>query len=110
MVITKYINSIFLVFLSMMFALGFRVVSKRNAFSKVFDGRRYLNRIMFEPWEVVVENRKCYCKLNSSDKRFEHLKKILKVNDGDAIRVGIVDAGRQMFATQSAKVDKKAIP
>lgn len=53
-----------------------------------------LNRLLFEPQEVTVEGDACVAVLPPKDHRAAHVRDILKSQDGDTLRVGVLDAGR----------------
>ncbi|EKX30981.1 hypothetical protein GUITHDRAFT_122815 [Guillardia theta CCMP2712] len=57
---------------------------------------RCLNRLLFEPEEVVPSSQSsCLLYLAKSDKRVTHIKKILKLENGQSLRIGVVDAGKE---------------
>jgi hypothetical protein len=50
--------------------------------------------LLFEPHEVTVEGDACVAVLPLKDHRAAHVRDILKSQDGDTLRVGVLDAGR----------------
>ncbi|CAM9305836.1 unnamed protein product, partial [Chrysoparadoxa australica] len=56
--------------------------------------RRHLNRIMLEPEELKLgPNQELHVKLKPTDRRTKHIRDILKVEDGDELRAGVINAG-----------------
>ncbi|CAM9341699.1 unnamed protein product [Sphacelaria rigidula] len=55
---------------------------------------RTINRIMLEPSEVVkLEDGFLTARLGAADSRTVHVRKVLKAENGECVRVGVVDAG-----------------
>ena len=75
---------------------------------------RCLNRLLVDPWEVQEDGQnKLAVVLPADDGRVKHVKKILKVEDGKTLRIGVVDAGIEEDAVVKWQADgalKLAIP
>ena len=57
---------------------------------------RCLNRLLVDPWEVQEDGPgKIAVVLPPDDGRVKHVKKILKSDDGNTLRIGVVDAGTE---------------
>lgn len=69
--------------------VGFRLA----ATGKVVDTRIGLNRIFADFEECHIKDGLIYLRLNSSDYRASHIKKVLKLQEGDSVKVGVVDMG-----------------
>jgi hypothetical protein len=57
---------------------------------------RCLNRLLIDPWEVRGDGSgKIAIVLPAEDGRVKHVRKILKSEDGNTLRIGVVDAGTE---------------
>ena len=57
---------------------------------------RCLNRLIFDPWEVQDDGPgKLAVVLPPHDARVQHVKKIIKSQEGKTLRIGVVDAGTE---------------
>jgi hypothetical protein len=57
---------------------------------------RCLNRLLIDPWEVRDDGSgKIAIVLPADDGRVKHVRKILKSEDGNTLRIGVVDAGTE---------------
>jgi 16S rRNA U1498 N3-methylase RsmE len=63
----------------------------------------YLNRIFVEKSEVCVDEETVI--LKSPDDRFQHIDSILKIQENDMIKMGVIDCGVTDTATVVEKTD-----
>lgn len=57
----------------------------------------YLNRIFANFEECHIKDGSLYLYLNSSDYRASHIRKVLKLQEGDSLKIGVVDVGLSDF-------------
>lgn len=57
---------------------------------------RCLNRLIFERNEIHVDDGHLSVLLPSSDPRTRHVKKIIRAGEGATLRIGVVDAGKEV--------------